>query len=94
MAKNYSNPCIRCGKERIDSETWEETVINFIGTTIVTHTKTVCPDPECQKLVERELENQRKKKEEFERNKEERKAKFKELSQKKLKSLETAKSKK
>ena len=80
MNKKHSNPCTRCGRERIDSKTWKETVVNFIGTTIVTHTETVCPDPECQAIVEKELEKQRKKKEKFELDKENRKAQFKKLN--------------
>ena len=73
----YSNPCTRCGKQRIDAESWEEKVTNVSGTTIIVHTKTVCSDPECQKIVEKELEAQKKKREQFEIDKENRKAKFK-----------------
>ena len=46
-----SNPCIRCGKERIDSKSWKVK----IGTSIVTHTKTVCPDFDCQKILDKEV---------------------------------------
>lgn len=49
MAQN--TPCIRCGKERIASKTWDE---ELNGST-VTYTLTVCPDPECQKKVDAEL---------------------------------------
>ena len=77
--QKYSNPCTRCGKQRIESKSWEEKVKNFMGTTITTHTQTVCPDPECQKIVEKELELKRKKKEEIKQNKEDRRIKFKEL---------------
>lgn len=76
--QKHSNPCIRCGKERIESKSWEEKVKNFMGTTITTHTQTVCPDPECQKIVEKELELKKKKKEEIKQNKEDRRIKFKE----------------
>lgn len=74
-----SNPCIRCGKERIDARSWKETVNNFMGKTVIVHTETVCPDPECQKIVEKGFEVQRKKREEMEHSKEERKIKFQEL---------------
>lgn len=47
MNKSY-NSCIRCGKERKVIKTWEEKIE---GSTI-TNTESVCPDPECQKLVE------------------------------------------
>ncbi len=40
--------CIRCGKLRILDKTWREQV----GTSLLTHTDTVCPDAKCQKLVE------------------------------------------
>lgn len=74
MDKIYSNPCTRCGKQRINSKSWEETVTSFIGTTsIVTYTETVCPDPKCQKEVEKELEIQKKKKQEQEQNRADRK---------------------
>ncbi|MCL5784875.1 MAG: hypothetical protein M1142_06010 [Patescibacteria group bacterium] len=46
-----SNPCINCGKERVDGKTWEEK----IGATVVIHTQTVCPDSECQKLVDKAI---------------------------------------
>lgn len=43
-----------------------------MGTITVFHTETVCPDPECQKIVQKQLDMLRKRKEEFERDKEER----------------------
>ncbi len=43
-----SNPCVRCGKERIDGKTWE----GKVGVSVVTYTMTVCPDRECQKKVD------------------------------------------
>lgn len=82
MGKNnkHSNPCIRCGKERIDLKSWQETVMNFMGTSVITYTETVCADPECQKIVEKNFEIQRKKRELFEKNKESRKTGFKRVS--------------
>lgn len=56
--KNMSK-CIRCGKERIIKSSNTET----LEKTTVTYTVTVCPDPECQKMVEKGLvveENKRK----------------------------------
>ncbi len=41
------NKCIRCGKQRIISKTWKEGNI--------TYSTYVCPDSECQKVVEQEL---------------------------------------
>lgn len=51
--------CIRCGKERII----KSSIVEALEKTTVTYTVTVCPDPECQKLVEKGLiteENKRK----------------------------------
>lgn len=46
-----SNPCIKCGKERVDGKTWE----GKMGASAMTYTitMTVCPDAECQKEVEK-----------------------------------------
>lgn len=43
-----SNPCIRCGKPRIDGKSWKEK----IGISVLTYTSTICPDPTCQKIVD------------------------------------------
>lgn len=43
-----SNPCVRCGKQRIDGKSWD----GKIGSSVVTHTLTICPDPKCQKIVD------------------------------------------
>ena len=44
-----NNPCIRCGKQRIDGKSWKEKS----GTSIVTHTNTICPDAACQKVLDK-----------------------------------------
>lgn len=44
-----SNPCVRCGTERIDGKTWE----GKVGASPITYTMTVCPDKECQKIVDK-----------------------------------------
>lgn len=46
-----SNPCIRCGKERVDSKTREVK----IGASVMTYTETKCPDSTCQKEVEKAI---------------------------------------
>lgn len=46
-----SNPCARCGKERVDGKTWE----GKIGASVVVYTLTICPDRACQKIVEKEI---------------------------------------
>ena len=45
--------CTRCGKQRIVVSSHEETVLK----STVTYTETVCPDPECQKVVEEGLKS-------------------------------------
>ncbi len=52
-----TTPCIRCGKPRIIGKTWTEKLNN----SNVVYTLTVCPDPECQKIVESQLESKREK---------------------------------
>ncbi|MBU1000073.1 hypothetical protein KKE78_01585 [Patescibacteria group bacterium] len=44
-----SNPCVKCGKQRIDGKTW----VGKMGVSSITYTKTVCPDSECQKIVDK-----------------------------------------
>ena len=43
-----SNPCVRCGQERITGKTWK----NKAGFSIITCIQTICPDKECQKVVD------------------------------------------
>lgn len=50
-----STPCIRCGKPRIVSKSWKEQV----GMSFLTYTMTVCPDPECQKVVDDQLKSKK-----------------------------------
>lgn len=50
MLKPTINPCIRCGQERIMTKTWKEQV----GLARITYTTSICPDPQCQKIVDRE----------------------------------------
>lgn len=46
-----SNPCVRCGKQRVDGKSWE----GKVGASVVTYTLTVCPDPACQKQVDQAI---------------------------------------
>ncbi|OGE29624.1 hypothetical protein A2867_02050 [Candidatus Daviesbacteria bacterium RIFCSPHIGHO2_01_FULL_40_11] len=46
-----SNPCVKCGKERVDGKSWE----GKVGSSVVTYTMTICPDSACQKQVEKEI---------------------------------------
>jgi len=49
--------CTRCGKPRIVVKTYEEKV----DTSTVTYTITECSDPECQKMVNKTLQTEKKK---------------------------------
>lgn len=51
------NPCVRCGKERIILKEWTEKV----GQGILTHIDTICPDRECQKIIDDGIAAQREK---------------------------------
>lgn len=53
--------CVRCGKERIVISSHKEVVSN----NEIVYTETSCPDPECQKLVEKSLVTEQKKRAEF-----------------------------
>lgn len=50
-----TSKCIRCGKARIPGKSWKET----LGGAVITYTQTVCPDPECQKIVDEQLQNKK-----------------------------------
>lgn len=49
MLAQIGNVCIRCGKQRIVVKTWTE----HIGVSLIKYSETVCPDPECQKFVDK-----------------------------------------
>ncbi len=60
-----SNPCTNCGKERIDDKTW----IDKTGLFAVTYTQTVCPDPDCQKVVDKITADRKEKADKLAKNK-------------------------
>lgn len=49
--QTFTQSCIRCGKDRISGNSWQEQ----IGKSMVTYTMHVCPDSACQKIVEEKL---------------------------------------
>ena len=49
--------CIRCGKERIVVSSRKE----MVSKSEVVYTTTACPDPECQKIVEKGLRDEERK---------------------------------
>ncbi len=55
MNQTFKNLCIRCGKERVFVRKWMERIDN----SIVTNIETACPDPECQKIVDKKNKEQR-----------------------------------
>ncbi len=58
------NPCSRCGKERIVVSVEEEIINNSkVITTVM-----VCPDPDCQKKVDDQLEKEKLKRQQFTEN--------------------------
>jgi hypothetical protein len=56
-----SNPCTRCGKQRVDGRITRES----FGDGFVIVTQTICPDSECQKAVDGQLEKERERREEL-----------------------------
>ncbi|MDP3973949.1 MAG: hypothetical protein Q8P92_03895 [Candidatus Daviesbacteria bacterium] len=62
-----NNPCIRCGKQRIESKSWEEKM----GASVITYSLTVCPDRDCQKIVDEEIAERKEKADLILRKKEE-----------------------
>jgi len=57
MSISSGSVCIRCGKDRIVSDSYQEKV----ETSIVTYTIAVCSDPECQKIVDGILKEEERK---------------------------------
>lgn len=90
MQKQISNPCTRCGSERIVSKTWEETIATFSGTMVVVHSLTVCPNPECQKITDGQLAAQRTKQEAIRSNQEAKAADRKKKGEEKKRSARDA----
>ncbi|OIP57118.1 MAG: hypothetical protein COX79_03155 [Candidatus Levybacteria bacterium CG_4_10_14_0_2_um_filter_36_16] len=68
---NFTN-CTRCGKKRVFLKTWKEELETYSGVSVLTHTETICPDKDCQKIVEKELEAKRVKNETMKAEREER----------------------
>lgn len=55
--QSITTPCIRCGKPRIFSRRWKERVDG--KGQILFHEEYVCPDHECQKIVDAKFEEMR-----------------------------------
>lgn len=50
MQKQAETVCIRCGKKRVFFRRWKDKAEGRGA--IMTHVESVCPDSECQKLVD------------------------------------------
>lgn len=50
--------CIRCGKTRILLKRWKDHGENGRGT-MIAHEETICPDMECQKIVDEKFQEMR-----------------------------------
>lgn len=61
MNKKSINPCTRCGMERIDARSWNEQIQTFSGSVIEIHTQTICPNRDCQLMVDQDLVKQKEK---------------------------------
>ncbi len=61
-----SNKCTTCGKERIVIKTYKEK----IGTSYVTFKEMTCPDPECQKRINKVLSSEKAKRQRIKDEKE------------------------
>ncbi len=55
MNIHQSNPCIRCGTERIIKKSWKEKVDN----SIIINTLNICPNKDCQKKVDFDIKRQK-----------------------------------
>ncbi len=55
--------CIRCGKTRIVKRVWKEKLEHG---SVITHTESVCPDAECQKVVDEKFALARERREQLE----------------------------
>lgn len=53
--------CIRCGKKRIFLKKWSEKVDG--KGTLLTYTQTICPDKECQEIVDAKFTEMRERRE-------------------------------
>lgn len=67
-----TNPCTRCGKERVVFKTWKEESETYFGSSTITHIEAACPDKECQAIVNQGLQLQKEKRDKVKRDREER----------------------
>ncbi|MCR4324967.1 MAG: hypothetical protein NUV69_04755 [Candidatus Curtissbacteria bacterium] len=68
MQKQEFTECIRCGKIRIFQKKWKDRGENGKGT-LMTYEQSVCPDQECQKIVDAKFQEMRDRRELMENRK-------------------------
>lgn len=56
--KQANSVCIRCGKTRIFLKSWKDKGESQKGA-VIFHELTVCPDKECQKIVDEKFQKMR-----------------------------------
>ena len=61
MAKQAESVCIRCGQTRIFFKTWKDKSEG--KGSMITYTLSVCPDAECQKIVDEKFTKMREQRE-------------------------------
>lgn len=57
MQKQQGSLCIRCGGQRVFEKTWKK----YVGTSVLTYTRSVCTDATCQKIVDEQIALQKEK---------------------------------
>lgn len=61
---DYLNkPCERCGGKKRTSRKWKETIPTLMGTTVVEYSQIVCRNKECQAVLDKQLLDEKKKRE-------------------------------
>lgn len=50
MNNHYSNPCVRCGTQRVVVKTWKTKMYD----SVIVNTETACPNPKCQRQVNKD----------------------------------------
>ncbi len=63
-----SDPCPRCGQQRIVKKAWRERVATFYGETVLEHTLMVCPDKKCQRVIDGNNKEDKKRSDSFKKS--------------------------
>ena len=63
--ESYDIPCDRCNSPRKVSKTWTEKIKNEYGTMVIHHSQIICTNVECQKVFDKKLKEEVKKRKEL-----------------------------